>query len=156
MADVKKSLDEVLAISDPAPFVDAGIAFVNDQQIAHSFESLTATEKVVLLANDCSYRLIRGGLTDPLLNPGLEWRNAMLSALSEIGATDAEGILRAGADLFDAVPEQAGTYGDVIALAGEDKIDALSREFDRCDAQVEIDRRLFEYIVRHRERFRSE
>jgi hypothetical protein len=150
------SLDQVIGISEPQAFVDAIIAFVNDKERAHSLESLTSIEKIVLLANDCSFRLLRGGFTDPLLNPGPEWRDAMLSALAEIGATNTERILRAGANVLDAVPEQAGTYGEWIELAGEEKIDALSRELDRCEGQAEVDRRLFTYIVEHRGRFRLE
>ena len=154
-----KSIDEILAITEPAAFADAIIAFVNDKQIAHSFESLTATEKIVLLACDCSYRLVRGGLLDPLFNPGREWRDAMLAALHEIGATHAERILGTAATLVDAIPEEqarrADTLGDVMTLAGEDKLEALSQELRSSGAQAQIDRQLFSYIVQHRARFRT-
>jgi hypothetical protein len=52
----------------------------------------------------------------------------MLSALGEIGASTSERLLRAGAELFDTVPEhEIGSYGDYIAYVGEDRILALSR-----------------------------
>jgi hypothetical protein len=153
----EKTLAEVLTISDDEEFAQAIILYVLDKSIKHGSTSLSPIERTIKAANNCSYKILNGGFTDPLTNTSIEWCYEMLVALAEIGASNAERILRAGADLVAAVPDDAvKTIGDVIRLAGEEKLDALEREFDGCDGQGEIDGALVDYIVKNRSRFRSD
>jgi hypothetical protein len=130
---------------------------VLEKSIRHGQTSLSPIERTIHAARTCSIEIVGGGFTDPLVNTTIEWSYEMIRALAEIGATRAERILRAGADLVAAVPDEAAsTIGDVIRLAGEERLDALEREFEACDGAGEIDDALTEYIVKNRSRFRAD
>jgi hypothetical protein len=154
-----KSLDDILQLDD-AGFANAIIEFVNDEQIAHGFDSLTDIEQTVLLANDCEFRIVRSGIIDPASYPEKEWREGMIASLAEIGAAETAALLREATRLFDAIPahekERAETIDDLYALAGAEKLDGLSAAAETSACDAEIANCLHRYIVRNRARFRAE
>ncbi len=151
----KLSLAEVNAIVDDKEFAWAMVQYVCERVAKGHLATLTPAERLVDLVVDCEFRLLRGGITDFLLQA--HERDAALAALVTIGATRIQGVLRRGADLFDGIPSQkavkALSIDELVELAGRDALDALSRQLGDIEEMSELARR---WIAQHRSAFATD